>query len=96
LQGGLRCRLRRGSRRDWRRAGFGGRREHKAFADDGKSLLGEFCLKQLICGAGKQLGFGFADGGFEVVDGDRLAIERTLEVGVGGELDGKDGGILGS
>ncbi len=77
-----------------RGAGFGGRGEDEACADNGEALLGEFGLEELVFRAGEEVGFGAGDGGDEVVDGDELAVEGSLLVGVGGQQDGGDGAGL--
>jgi hypothetical protein len=64
--------------------GFGGRGEDEAVADQGKAFLGEFGLEELVLGAGEKVGGVAGKGGYEVVDGDGLAVERSLLVGVGG------------
>ena len=69
-------------------AGFGGRGQDEALADQGEALLREFGLQELVFRAGEEVGPGAGDGGDQVVDGDGLAVERALLVGVGGQLDG--------
>src|SRR5277367_6748523 len=44
-------------RRGRRRARSGRWRQNEAVADQGEALLGEFGLKELVFGAGKELGF---------------------------------------
>jgi len=72
-------------------AGFGWGCEDEAGANEGEALLREFSLEELILRAREEVSDGAGDGGFEVMDGDRLAVEGALLVGVGGELDGGDG-----
>ena len=67
-----------------RRAGLGGRGEDEAIADQGKALLGEFGLEELVFRAAEEVGRGAGDGGDEVMDDDGLAVERALLVCVGG------------
>ena len=60
-------------------------------------MLGKFGLEELVFRAGEEIGRGAGDGGDKVVDGDGLAVEGALLVGVGGELDRLDGaGLLGN
>lgn len=73
-------------RRDW----LGGRREHEAFAYEREAGRGQFSLQKMILRAGEEVCVGGADGGDQVVNGDGLAVEGSLHVGVGGELHGLD------
>lgn len=76
--------------------GFGWRGEDEASADHGEALLGELGLEKLVFGAGKKVCGCSVEGGFQMVDGDGLAIAGSMFVSVGGELDGDDGaGFLG-
>jgi hypothetical protein len=61
-------------------AGFGGRRQDETFADEGEALLGEFGLEELVVRAGEDVCGGTGEGGFEVVDGDGLGVERPILV----------------
>jgi len=80
----------------WRGAGFCGGSEDEAFADEGEAGLGKFGLEELVFRAGEKVGIGAGDGGFEVMDGDGLAVEGALQIGIGGELDECNGaGLLG-
>jgi len=67
-----------------RRAGFGGRSQDEALADEGEALLGKFSLEKLVFGAGEEVGLGAGDGGDHVVDDDGISVQRALLVGVGG------------
>ena len=61
-----------------------GRCEDETVADQSKAWLGEFGLQELVFGPGEQVGIRPGDGGDQVVDQNRLAIEHSLLVGVGG------------
>lgn len=74
--------------------GLGGRRENESLANEGEALLGEFGLEKLIFRAGKQVGRRAGDGGDEVVDCYWFGVESALLVGIGGELNGRDGSGL--
>lgn len=79
-----------------RGARLAGRREDEAFADKGEASLRQFRLKQLVFRAREEVGVGCGDPGYQVVDSDRLAVESSLHVGVGCELDRFYGaGLLG-
>jgi hypothetical protein len=75
-------------------AGFGRWREDKPSADEGKALQGEFGLEKLVLRAGEEVGGGSGDGGDQMVDRDWLAVEGSLLIGVGSQLDGLDRGDL--
>ena len=68
--------------------------EHEAFADKGETLLREFGLQKLVTGAGEKLGSGAGDGRNEVMDDDGFAVEASLLIAVGSELDGLNGSWL--
>jgi hypothetical protein len=93
-----RCRIRlsrRCGRQIGRRgAGFGGRGEDKALADQCEAPLRELGLEELIFMAGEEVGFFAGDGGDYVVDDDGITVECALLVGIGGQLDGLDGAFL--
>jgi hypothetical protein len=74
--------------------GTGGRGEDEAVADEGETLLWELGLKELIVGAGEELGLGAGDGRDEVMDSNGLAVEGALLVAIGSDLDGLDRGWL--
>ena len=50
----------------------------------------QFGLKKLIFGTGEDICVGSGDGGDEMVNGDGLAVERSLLVSVRGQLNGID------
>ena len=75
----------------WWHDGFGGRLQDKALAHQRKALLRQFRLEKLVLRPGKQVGIGPGDGGDKVVHGDGLAVERSLLVGVSGQLHGLNG-----
>ena len=58
-----------------------GRGEHKALANHGESGLGQFSLKKLVFGSGKQIGLGAGNGRDKMVDRDRLAVDGSLHIG---------------
>jgi hypothetical protein len=88
------CRWRNGILLGWRSARLGGRGEDEAIADQSKAQLWELGLEELIFRAGEEIGFSAGDGGEQVVDDDRFAVERALLVGVGSQQDGNDGAFL--
>ena len=88
------CRWRGGILLGRRCAGLGGRGEDEAIADQSKAQLWELGLEELIFRAGEEIGFSAGDGGEQVMNDDRLAVERTLLVGVGSQQDGNDGAFF--
>ena len=76
--------------------GFGRRGQDKSHTDDGESLLGQFCLQELIFGAGEDVGVGSSNGRDQVMHCHGLAVESSFFVRIGRELDGLNGpGLLG-
>lgn len=75
-------------------AGFGRRGEDEAFADQSEALLGKLGLEKLVFGAREEVRIRVCECGDEVVNGDGLAVEGSIFVGIGGELNGDDGAVL--
>jgi hypothetical protein len=67
--------------------GFGWGFQDESFADEGEAFLGEFCLEELVFGAGEKIRRRTSDRGDEVMNRDWFAVERALLVSICGKLN---------
>ena len=80
-----------------RSASLGRRRQHEAFADNARNQPAAARPEEAGSPGRRKLRVGPGNPGHQVMNGDGLAVESSLHIRVGCQLDGRDGpGLLGN